>query len=168
MPLAFRASPLQRISGSESGFPVVARFTNVTYEVAGDDLKTAGAPSAGPGLIETSTMLSFTTIGDMTTPVPSSRAPSRKRLISTMTWPRIFLICLSAICCANPRMTSRGSPGTARVFGSPSYEWSSFSKDSVPSALTRPERFGSPLATRIRSPSSVPSALIAPVRYTRV
>src|SRR5439155_5666443 len=69
MPLAFRASPLQRISGSESGFPVVARFTNVTYEVAGDDLKTAGAPSAGPGLIETSTMLSFTTIGDMTTPV---------------------------------------------------------------------------------------------------
>src|SRR5438874_10129655 len=45
VPLAFRASPLQRISGSESGFPVVARFTNVTYEVVGDGLKTTGAPS---------------------------------------------------------------------------------------------------------------------------
>src|SRR5437879_7759008 len=78
VPFAFRASTLQRISGSESGFPVVARLTKVTYEVAGDDLKTTGAPSAAPGPTVTSTMLSFTTIGDMTTPVPSSRSEERR------------------------------------------------------------------------------------------
>src|SRR5256884_6802399 len=50
VPFAFRASPLQRISGSESGFPVVARFTNVTYEVAGDGLETTGAHSVAAWL----------------------------------------------------------------------------------------------------------------------
>src|SRR3989440_12571213 len=49
IPAEFRASPLQRISGSESALPVVARFTKVTYEVVGDGLKIMGAPSAAPG-----------------------------------------------------------------------------------------------------------------------
>src|SRR5207253_9006178 len=46
IPAEFRASPLQRISGSESAFPVVARFTKVTHEVVGDGLKSTGATSA--------------------------------------------------------------------------------------------------------------------------
>src|SRR5437667_12807823 len=61
MPLAFRASPIQRISGSESGFAVVARFTNVTYEVAGDGLKPTGAPSVAAGPMVTETKLYFKT-----------------------------------------------------------------------------------------------------------
>jgi len=93
----------------------------VTYEVAGDEVNFTGPPSA-QGVIITSMMLSLTTIGDMTTFVPNSRAPSRNIPASTTTRPLTLLIPLSAICCASSRITSSGSPGTARVFGSPSYE----------------------------------------------
>src|SRR5207237_8770433 len=63
IPAEFRASPLQRISGSESAFPVVAPFTKVTYEVVGDGLNTTGAPSTAPGPIGTFTLFSFSSRG---------------------------------------------------------------------------------------------------------
>src|SRR5690349_8046216 len=42
--------PVKRMSGSESALPVFARFTKVTYEVVGDEVKASGAPSLAPGV----------------------------------------------------------------------------------------------------------------------
>src|ERR1041384_6228196 len=75
VPSGFGCLATKVMFGSESGFPVVVRLVNVTYEVTGDDVNLTGPPCA-QGVTITSMMLSLTTIGDMTTPVPSSRAPS--------------------------------------------------------------------------------------------
>jgi len=76
---------------------VVAWFTKRTYAVTGEGVTTTASPGAAPGATVTSTRLSFTATGEMTTPVPSSRSPSANRLMSMMTRPDTRVMCRAAI-----------------------------------------------------------------------
>jgi hypothetical protein len=96
MPSGPAESCAQRISGCESGAPVVARLTKRTYAVSGAGVTTTGSPGAAPGATVTSTRLSFTAIGEITTLVPSSRSPSGNRLMSISTCPFTRVMCRAA------------------------------------------------------------------------
>src|SRR6185437_12397074 len=78
-------SDAQLMLGTESATLVVAWFTNRTYRVSGETCSATASPGVVPGATVTSTTLSLTTMGEITTPVPSSRSPSGKSEASMIT-----------------------------------------------------------------------------------
>ena len=101
---------MRRSDDAECGAPVTTSLDTVNSPSSGETRMVAGSPGLLPALISRSMTLSFTTIGEMTTPVPSSRSPAGKRLTSTRMRPSTRVMPFAAICAANSRITSSGSP----------------------------------------------------------
>jgi len=163
-----RLSVLISTVAGEPAAPVVTRFTIRAYRVSGRMSTVARPPAVTAGVTTRSTMLSFTTIGAMVTPEPSSRLPpAEKSPASTVTEPVIRLIPLGL------HLSSELAEHRQRVAGD------EIGRGIVAIGMVlvdeqervpriRCDRFGSPLATRTRSPRSVPSAPTGPVRSTLV